>query len=109
MSEYIDWQALERKRIAEQKRTIEVAIGELRSKVAMLLELERTEAWKVYADLIRNTATAKQQAAMKANDPSTLAREFGYMAACLDAVAMPQNMAQHLEAQLQSLATQDQS
>jgi hypothetical protein len=105
-TEFIDWQALERKRIAEERQALQQAIGELQQSVALLADLERTESWKHICELLRNTANAKQAEAMKAGDPTTLARAFGYMAACLDVCQLPSSRAQQLQAQSQQLQSQ---
>lgn len=101
--EYIDWQALERKRITEEQEVLARTIAELKQSVALLADLERTAAWQHLIILLKNTANAKQQEAMKATDPTSMARAFGYMASCLDTINLPSSMAQQLQAQLASL------
>lgn len=102
---YIDWDVVERKRreAAEQDRL--QAIGDLKAKVAMLQELQRLPAWETLTGMLANTANAYQQTAMKAADPTTLARAFGYMAAMRDVIDLPTSMAVQLESQLANLAS----
>ena len=101
----IPWDVVERKRFEAQEQERLVAIGELKAKVAMLQELERHPSWPAIVELLTNTATAYQQTAMKANDPTTLARAFGYMAAMRDVIALPTSMAVQLESQLSNLSS----
>lgn len=105
----IDWEVVNRKREEAERQELAIAIGQLKSQVALLIELERTQGWQQFTLLLKNTATAKQAEAMKSTDATTLARAFGYMAACLDACNLPSTMTQHLEAQLQSLTRSEQS
>lgn len=99
----IDWQVVERKRQEAEREELRRAVGELKSKAALLNELSKTAGWQCICELLRNTAAAKQQEAMKAGDPTTLARAFGYMASCNDIINLPASMAQQLESQLASL------
>lgn len=103
--ERIDWDVVNRKRLeaAEEERLR--AIGELKAQVALLNDLSRLPAWKTLTSLLENTANAYQQTAMKAADPTTLARAFGYMAAMRDVIALPSSMAVQLESQLSNLAS----
>lgn len=104
MTEYIDWQALNRRQEEDRQRQIQEAINELKQSVALLADLERNASWQHLCILLKNTATSKQNEAMKATDPTSMARAFGYMAACLDTINLPTTMAQQLQAQLASLA-----
>lgn len=101
----IDWSLLEKKRQAEEKQAIAAAIGQLKSSVALLHDLEKTAGWAHICTLLRNTAAAKQLEAMKASDPTSLARAFGYMAACNDTINLPNTLAVQLQSQLDNLSS----
>lgn len=101
-----DWNLFEKEHIKLERAEIEKATEELRVSVELFNELSNSRPWKHLCELLTNTATAKRLEAMKAVDPTSMARALGYMSAAMDIIELPLARAQQLKDQLEALERQ---